>query len=887
MKNTSRFFVSSLLIFSFFASVLPCGPSYVTPVFDYKYAPENPYENFAAGKIGIVKPSYHRSVLFAAYRYLNGGSFSAEEQKALVEVWNADFNNKDFRTDDVSEAVREWTKQRKSVIEKEEKTPDIYVEREYGGYDFFPNCTKNAFETATQTLKDRAASHGSSDKDVKEWVAAQDKVFANCASGKQIPEAPNAAMPEWLQKDRAYQTAAAHFYALDYGRARELFAEIAQDTNSPWQETADYLVGRTMLRQASLSKDKQKANQIYAEAEDYLYRLSVSGNKYAASAEKLLGMVKYRIRPEQRVRELAQTLSYQGGGEDFRQNLIDYTWLMDKFEADALEKEEKRKEALKPKDANANTDVGNTEDNTSDPTGDPNSSKNGVNLEIYLYSDDYSQNWNISVKPEATDEEAIAEAERVTGASLTKDMRERFLDSKKIAYSNRYTENRQGEYQGGYYGEEETSLSILPESLRSDELTEWLFAYQIKDAEAYLYSLDKFKRGGSDLWLATAISKAETSSTDLKRLLDAADKTSRFSPAFPTIAFHQARLLLDLKRPAEAKKLLDEVIGSSIEMPLSSKNQFLELRVGLAETMDDFLRSSLKKPFAFNFGGRGMSVDEIIAEQKGWYNPKYDTKPKDEYDREVEENFAPEKRLQDSYMLDDRAILNINDHFPLEVLVQAAKSPALPEYLQERFLLTAFVRALLLHNHAAAQKAAPEILKLKPELAANVNQFLNAKPNEKQFAALYLILKDENLSPYLAGGFGRPDEQYTYASRWWCAPYDEVYDEEVGDSVPRKVSPKPAFLTPAQSRAAQTEMKRLKEMGDAPKFLAEQVFAWSKAAPRDKRVPESLFIIYEANEWDKYGCGGIQELRRQAAQILKTRYPTTEWAQKVEVEAEQ
>src|SRR5690606_37821905 len=162
------------------------------------------------------------------------------------------------------------------------------------------------------------------------------------------PDEANPSMPEWLQKDRAYQMAAASFYSLDYADARRRFAAIAEDFSSPWQETADYLVGRTMIRQASLARSEQTANRFYAEAESYPYRLSVSSNKYAASDEKLLGLVKYRLHHEQRTRELAQILSYQNGGENFRQHLIDYTWLLDKFEKESLEAEEKRKEALKP-----------------------------------------------------------------------------------------------------------------------------------------------------------------------------------------------------------------------------------------------------------------------------------------------------------------------------------------------------------------------------------------------------------------------------------------------------------------------------------------------------------------------------------------------------------
>lgn len=886
MKNTFRFFISIFLIFAFIANILPCGPAYITPIFDYKSAPESPYQNFAAGKIGILKPSYHRSVLFAAYRYFNGGSFNANEQQGLIDVWNAEFNNKDYTDDSVAAAIREWIEERKETVGKETEKPAIYVEREYGGYDFFPNCTKNAFETATQTLKDRVASHGSDDKDVKEWLAGQDKVFTNCSSGKQTPEEPNASMPEWLQKDRAYQIAASAFYSLDYAEAKRRFAEIAQDTQSPWQETADYLVGRTMIRQASLSKNEQQSNQIYAEAEEHLYRLSISGNKYAASAESLLGLIKYRLHPEQRIRELAHSLSYQGG-DNFRQQLIDYTWLMDKFEKEALEKEEKRKEELKPKDENINAANSSTNMMMNTAVAANSSKQNEGDLSIYLYSEDYQKNWTIYVSADATDEEAIAEAERVVGMPLTEKMREQVSNGRKTAYSNRYSESRGNDYPGTYYGEEKTSLSLLPQDLRTDDLTDWLFTYQINDAEAYLYSLKRFKQNNSDLWLATAISKAEPSSTELNRLFEAANKINFSSPAFPTIVYHRARLLIELKKPAEARKMLDEVLNSSLEMPISSRNQFLDLRLKLAETLDEFLKYAQRKPFAFDFDGEAKTIDEIIAERKSWYNPEYDKQTKEEYDSEIEKEFGEERLWQDRVMFDDKTILLINEHFPIEILMQAVKSPALPDYLQKRFAMTVLVRALLLKDYAAVQKIAPEIIKFEPDLQTALNQLSAATPTKKKYAALYLILKNESFSPYVPSGIGSPMEQYTYASRWWCAPYDEYYEDDIEKPIPRSSIPKPVFLTQVQSSAAKAEMKKLKEIGDAPKYLGESVLAWAKAAPLDKRIPESLFIIYEANDWDKYGCGGNKELREEAADVLRNKYPNSDFARQLQEEPEQ
>lgn len=901
MKRSIQIIFSTILIFSFYVSALPCGPAFVTPLFDYKSAPENPYINFAAGRIGILKPTYHRSVLFAAYRYLNGGTFTAAEQKALVDVWNADFNNKNYIDDDVSEAVKLWVEARKTVVGKEEKPPQIYAERAYGGYDFFPNCTESAFEVATETLKSRSLSYGSDDKDVRDWLAAQDKVFSNCSEGRQSIDEANSAMPEWLQKDRAYQMAAASLYSMDYADAKKRFAEIAQDFQSPWQETADYLVGRTIIRQASLSKSEDTANRFYAEAEEVLYRLASSGNKYNASADRLLGMVKFRLHPEQRVRELAQSLSYQSGGENFRQELIDYTWLLDKFEKEALETEEKRIEEEKQRNSDVNVKPtpaipGIPDEETlrrqmnmpgnAAALSTPDPANEGKTI-IYLQGEDNQGPWQPFIDPNGTDEEAFADVQKQIGMPLTDKMKEQVREARKSAYANQFSGSRSNDYPGRYYGEVPASLSLLPRDVRADDLTDWLYTYQLKDGESYLYSLNRYKQVNSDLWLATAISKADKASTELNRLFEAADKLPQTSLAYPTVAFNKARLLIDLNKTDEARKLLDSVLNSTIDMPVSSRNQFLELRFKLSQTLEEFLTFAQRKPFAFDLESDGKSIDEIIAERKTWYNPEYDKVSKADYDEGVEKEYAVYKLWENRTMFDDRTMQIVNQHFPLEMLLQAANSKALPEYLQDFFFKAAFVRSLLLKDYATAEKLAPEILKIQSDLKPELDEFLAAKPAEKERAALFLILKHEELTPYVPSGFGETHEQIAYASRWWCAPYEEMYDEATGQSVPRSAISKPSFLTAAQSKAAETEMAKLKEVGDAPKFLGEKVLGWQKLYPKDRRVPESLFIVYESNDWDKYGCGGVQELRKAAADTLRAKYPNSDFTKQTVEQTEQ
>ncbi len=892
MKKSFRVIICTLLACTFFLDGLPvteaCGPGYLTPVFDYKYAPENPFDDFAGGKIGIIKPSYHRVVLFAAYRYLNGGSFTADEQKALVDVWNADFNNRDYGDNDVAAAVKIWVEARKSVVSNEEKLPEIYTEREYGGYDFFPNCTKNAFETAARTLSDRMTSHGADSGDVKDWVAGQDAVFTNCASGRRMPDAVNQTMPEWLQKDRAYQTAAAEFYSLDYEKAKNNFAEIAADSDSVWRETAEYLVARALIRQASLTSDASRQSAFYAEAETQLQKVAASGGKFADSSEKFSGLIKYRLHPRERVGELAQKLSSGNSDDDFRQDLIDYYWLLDKFEKEALEAAEKRREEEKAKTNNA--DKTNDGDESSKRSDDASAAavaseaaKHEGQLSIHFYAEDYSKNWTIYVSPGASDDEAIAEAARVADVPLTDKMKDLVRSAKKYAYANLYSEGKQDEYQGGYNGDEKTSLSMLPDFLRRDDLTDWLFAYQVRDAEAYDYAVAGFKRTGADLWLMTALSKADKNSPELKSLLAAAAGANRAAPTFPTIAFHEARIFIEQNKQAEARKLLDEILDSSIDLPVSSRNQFLALRLKLARTMEDFLRDALPLPFAFDSDGVSLTIDGLIKQEQSYYDPEYSKESKEDYDREVEERYKNEKLIAGQPMLDDESAAIINEHFPLAVLLEARQSPALPRYLKERFALAIWTRALLLGDFAAASKILPDVIRLKPDAEESYKRFARAKtPAEQQNTALYIILKDEKLAPYIASGFGSTWENYgSGGSRWWCKPGDLEHSEMESDGVPRKISPKPKFLTPAQSAAAQAELKRLKTIGDAPKYLGTRILEWARRSPLDRRIPESLYIVYEANGWDKYGCGNDEELRSQVGNVLKKRYPDSEWTKKM------
>src|SRR3981081_2628222 len=69
-----------------------CGPFFTDAIFVYSKHPDLPLENFAAGKLGVLDPTWARSYLVAAYRNLAGNPLSQTEGKAIKGVWDDRLN---------------------------------------------------------------------------------------------------------------------------------------------------------------------------------------------------------------------------------------------------------------------------------------------------------------------------------------------------------------------------------------------------------------------------------------------------------------------------------------------------------------------------------------------------------------------------------------------------------------------------------------------------------------------------------------------------------------------------------------------------------------------------------------------------------------------------
>src|SRR5215216_5474658 len=88
--KSSRALVIVLMTMGLLCSTRPtlsCGPFVERTVFTFSKHPDFPLARFAAGELGVLQPTYARSYLAVAYRYLAGVPLDKEEQKAATALW--------------------------------------------------------------------------------------------------------------------------------------------------------------------------------------------------------------------------------------------------------------------------------------------------------------------------------------------------------------------------------------------------------------------------------------------------------------------------------------------------------------------------------------------------------------------------------------------------------------------------------------------------------------------------------------------------------------------------------------------------------------------------------------------------------------------------------
>ena len=348
----ARKLVSSLLALSLLLPYLSsppkaraCGPFFPLTIFVQTKHPDLPLKNFAAGELGVLQPTYARSYLVVAYRYLTGGSFTPGQQNQLLALWmNRLDRYEDPEKSDGEDAEGTWLRVRKQItglkgpeyLDRYSKAFPTYRDNSSARF-YYWNCLDDAFSTAQTTLRARAMQFGAHSEAVRDWVKAQDAVFHNCGGEDSsddffTPQPAADALPTLIKKDREYQIAAAQFYAHRWTEAERSFSQISQETDSPWRKLASIVAIRCKIRMTTDATKAEEWNAIALRLRTL--DLDPSMRDIRPAVQRTLRYVLARSSPEKRVTDLSRFLQNNAYPENLYHDLDDYTILLDRVIGD-------------------------------------------------------------------------------------------------------------------------------------------------------------------------------------------------------------------------------------------------------------------------------------------------------------------------------------------------------------------------------------------------------------------------------------------------------------------------------------------------------------------------------------------------------------------------
>jgi hypothetical protein len=518
-----------------FISVQACGPFFSEDVFVRKLGADHPTD-FITGKLGVLLPTYNRADLTFAYRYLNGGVLSSEEQKPYqpasgtqarkLEIEKGkDPANPEYYSQPLGPADL-WLDARARYAPP---NPDVHPVKQFNmiyraGFILageYENCQADAFRTALATLESRAKTWGPHSSELAEWIKAQDAVFSNCGGTGQSyfppeqkpvihPMQPSDAPANallLLRQDRAYQKAAAQFYAAQFAPSRAGFQSIAQDSASPWHGIARYLVGRTLIREAFLTAKKDGAQEGMADFDPNLMKQaqqqleSMRSEQLPGvsphSVQQMLNLVRLRTEPTARLREISSALAGPKPDPDYKQDLEDLDWyLNNKLDSSAIRE-----------------DFG------------------------------YEESPN---RPQSEFEKAFSAADDLSSSA---------------------------------------------------PLIDWLISFQSPSDAAKKHAFFAWQQHtGSLPWLIAALTKASADDPQSTALIEAAGHVLPSFPAWPTVTYHRLRLMIDSGHVADARRELESdfphVQSTGSE---SAVNLFTGLRMRTATSLDAALADAPRK----------------------------------------------------------------------------------------------------------------------------------------------------------------------------------------------------------------------------------------------------------------------------------------------------
>ncbi|MCC6650173.1 MAG: hypothetical protein IT348_03375 [Candidatus Eisenbacteria bacterium] len=326
-----RLAAASLLAITLAVTVaFACGPDLPWAAFTHQRHPDTPLVPYAGGQLGVLQPTYARSYLVVAYRWLSGVPLTKDEQSAAVDMWRR--RSEAWWSGPAAEesAPAEWMAARAQLAGLP-PVPEVLLSHvREGSYTLSQPAGLESFRAATRVLNQRLAAENARSASLRAWALAQDTVFAIVA-GEDLSLADSPAVR--TDPDRLYQLAAVAFHRGAYGDAEPAFRLLAAGPGARMKPWCAYMAVRCVVRAAQESESDSEPSTVDRAAFERADRelaaiLADAAQRDAhAAARRLQGFVAFRLRPVARLGELSRAL--RQNDPNFGQDVWDFALLLD------------------------------------------------------------------------------------------------------------------------------------------------------------------------------------------------------------------------------------------------------------------------------------------------------------------------------------------------------------------------------------------------------------------------------------------------------------------------------------------------------------------------------------------------------------------------------
>jgi len=397
---------------------------------------------------------------------------------------------------------------------------------------------------------------------------------------------------------------------------------------------------------------------------------------------------------------------------------------------------------------------------------------------------------------------------------------------------------------------------------------DWTLTFQALAAAAPQHALAQWRSTHALPWLVAALVLAPDDAVYDSSLLQAAAAIPVSSPAWETVAYHRARLLIAAGHMADARTALTDLSSqleqlSAANREPSTVNAVRGLEMIAAPSAADFL----------SFAPRSM----LLASSEEYSSVL-----------ECEEVMKDPARHYhcvpqvDSQQLDADAARVFNEQAPLSLWLAAAESDSLSPQLRSAIAEEGWTRAVLLGD----SDRAGSFLALVPQTLRE-----QAAAGHSPLSPWMTLARNPGLRPYLDAGTQRAysyDVVESYRDNWCYEP-----DQHAGPSL------RAALLSSAERQQGEKDAHDLASIRSLN--VGRQILADVQANPHDPLAAESLFLVlrmirYECTEpapategpRDNFASAGpfsqeardLLQLKRDAARLLRRYYAASPWTKK-------